>query len=167
MVRRYRAWAGLALLTAGAAVLPFLLEHLSVPSLPGTLGRLRLVSIVDGEEARAVVDRMHGKRVAQRGNWIGLYSGQGGSATVYLTRYASAAAATSDGNVMGDRIASGEGGGVFGHFRRTAINSQPVSVCMGLGQIHFFFARGRCLYWLAVDPPVAESALKALLNPAD
>ncbi len=167
MVRRYRAWTGLILLAVWAGFIPFLLEYLSAPALPAVLGQLRLVTIVGGEEARAVVDRMHGKRVAQTGNWIGLYSGPGGNATVYLTRYASVAAAESDGNTMGERIAAGEGGGVFGHFRRTAIDSQPISVCMGLGQVHFFFSRGRSLYWLAADPPVAESSLKALLNPAE
>ena len=61
----------------------------------------------------------------------------------------------------------GEGGSEFGQYSSRSVDGKTVSVCKGMGQIHYFFARGRLVCWLAVDIDKGEEALQDLLAFAD
>jgi hypothetical protein len=152
----------LLLLVAAAAVIPFLIYSPRGALLPEKLGRLVLQKTLTGEPARRIVDRMHGKAVAQRENRIGYYGGPAGEATLYLTLYETAGEASHVEGVMADRIAAGNP--VFGHFRSIDVRGRNVSICYGMGQTHFFLSRGRALYWLAVDNELAHESIQALVR---
>jgi hypothetical protein len=152
----------LLLLVTTAVVLPFLIHRPHGPLLPGELGRLVLQREISGENARRIVDRMHGTAVAQRENTIGYYGGSAGGATLYVTLYETAGEASQVEQVMADRIAAGNP--VFGHFRIIEVRGRKVAICYGMGQTHFFLSRGRALYWLAVENDLAHETIQALVR---
>jgi hypothetical protein len=155
-------WTGLALLAAAAAMVPLVIRSCAGPALPESIGSLARVDLLSGEKAASMVDRLHGKTVATSASLIGLYRGPGGTATLYRTLYGSPSEAEMDDGRMA--LAIQRGGSAFEHFHRGVRGERTVSMCLGMGQVHFFFASGRSLYWLAADPPVAREAFEDLLN---
>jgi len=152
----------LLLLLAAAVLIPFLVYRPHGPLLPVELGPLVLQKEISGEDAGRIVDRMHGKAVAERENSIGYYGGSAGEATLYVTLYKTAGEASQVEGVMADRIAAGNP--AFGHFRIIDVRERRVAICYGMGQAHFFFSRGRALYWLAVDNELAHETMQALVR---
>ncbi|MCK5572221.1 MAG: hypothetical protein KAJ12_05650, partial [Bacteroidetes bacterium] len=149
MKRFFESPGWLVLLLVVAAVVPHLIAPSYGPLLPEKLGRLFLQRTLSGDAARGIVDRMHGKAVSEKENSIGYYDGPVGDAVLYATVYYTPGEASRVERLMADRIASGSS--VFGHFRFIEVREQRVAICYGLGQTHFFLARGRVLYWLAVE----------------
>lgn len=131
-------------------------------TLPTELGALRLQQHIFGEKARRLINQMHGKGVTPRANAIGLYADEMGEATLYLSIYDEEDEAASTLKKMIDGIATGFT--PFSDFQQRRIEGQDVAYCTGDGQAHFFFAAGKALYWLAVDFPVADETLRALLH---
>lgn len=161
MKKLSRSWSGLVFLAIAAACLPLLFVTLIPTKVPRMLGGLPCVRLVTGVEAEEMVNRLHGRSVAAGENAIGIYAGPKGSATVYLTVYTSGTAARSAELRMEERISSGDFG--FSHPNRMAFEGKTVASCIGVGQVHFFYSQGSCLYWLACDYAVAREALKDLL----
>ncbi|MGB6123645.1 MAG: hypothetical protein WBG80_17180 [Bacteroidota bacterium] len=152
----------LLLLVAAAVLIPFLIYRPHGPLLPEELKGLVLQKEISGENAKRIVDRMHGKAVAERENSIGYYGGSSGEATLYVTLYKTPGEASQVEKVMADRIAAGNP--VFGHFRIIDVRERRVAICYGMGQTHFFFSRGRALYWLAVDNDLAHVTIQSLVR---
>lgn len=149
----------LALVVAVLLVPHFALRPLT---LPPELGDLRLQQHIFGDEARRIINQMHGKGVTPRDNAIGIYGDETGTATLYLSVYdeAEEAAATLDRMIEGIKT----GFTPFSDYELQTVDGQQVSYCTGDGQAHYFFAVGPSLYWLAVDFPVAEETLRALFR---
>jgi hypothetical protein len=162
MRRTLSGWPGLIVLSSFGAVAPLVLVLLFRTALPHELGPLKLVQSAWGKEAAAMVDRMHGKEVAQRENFIGLYRSERGAATVYLTAYPTDRLAEENYAVMERRIEAGNT--PFDHLSHISVLGQDGAACIGQGQVHFFFAYNRNLYWLAADLPVAREALQRLIE---
>jgi len=152
----------LAFLVLCAALAPLLLSALARRDLPKTLGPLALVQDVGGNDARLLVGQIHGKDVGAGENRVGFYECQSGKAALYRTVFSSRQGADSSGRAMADRIV--QGSPVFSHYRAITLDGRLVSMCIGLGQVHFFYSEGRHLSWLAVDALVAEPAILALLR---
>ncbi|MEJ2637254.1 MAG: hypothetical protein P8184_18455 [Calditrichia bacterium] len=131
--------------------------------IPRTLAGLPLRETVTGGNAVSMIAEMHGKPVAPKESAVAHYGEKSGTtATLYLSRYATAAAARSMLAEMSERI--GGGGSVFRHHRKFEVNGRPVEMVLGLGQVHFFFAKDRILCWLAADVRHAAPALAQLLE---
>lgn len=162
MRRHLTGWPGLIILALLGAAGPLVLVVLFQSVLPHELGPLKLVQSASGKDAAAMVDRMHGKEVAQRESFIGLYRGDKGAATVYLAVYPTDRLAAQNYAVMERRIEAGNT--AFDRFSRISIQGQDGAACVGQGQVHFFFAYERSLYWLAVDLPVAREVLERLIE---
>ncbi|MER3525292.1 MAG: hypothetical protein C4326_14930 [Ignavibacteria bacterium] len=131
-------------------------------TLPAELGALPLQQHIFGDEARRIINQMHGKGVTPRANAIGLYADETGEATLYLSIYDEEEAAAATLKKMIDGIATGFT--PFSDFEQRRIEGEEVAYCTGDGQAHFFFAVGKTLYWLAVDFSVADETLRALLH---
>lgn len=152
----------MALLVLCAALAPLVLSALARRDLPMTLGPLALVQEVGGTDARLLVGQMHGKDVGMGENRVGFYASRSGRAALYRTLFSSREGAESSGRAMADRIV--QGNPVFSHYRAITLDDRLVSMCIGFGQVHFFYTDGRCLSWLAVDASVAEPAILSLLR---
>lgn len=131
-------------------------------TLPPALGDLRLQRHLFGDEARRIINQMHGKGVTPRDNAIGVYADEDGSATLYLSVYGEEEEAAQSLERMIRGIKTGFT--PFSDYEQHIIEGQEVSFCTGDGQAHYFFAIGTSLYWLAVDFPIAEETLRALFR---
>lgn len=131
-------------------------------TLPAMLGSLQLTGDYSGEEAREIVNRMHDKSVSPDENLIGTYRSPEGEATLYISMYGEPSAAEKDFRKMILLIQPGSP--VFRDFQQMSVAGKEVGFCRGLGQWHYFFARGNVLYWLAADEPVARMAILHLLE---
>jgi len=127
--------------------------------LPQSIGILRLEKFQTGEEARREIDRLHGKQIGFRHGYIGFYVAEKGSAQLWLSEhnsYSEAAEAVEKmaGSMTQDRQQS------FWHLRQMVVEEQKVYFALGMGQVHYFFQKGAKVIWLAVDPPIAQEAIK-------
>lgn len=133
--------------------------------LPQSLAGLTLATSLEGAEAMTSVERLHGKGLGAGLDeaWVGDYRGAG-TATLWVSR----SPAVEDAEVllvrMTDRIA--EGDSPFTGL--TPIETDGVSVYRleGMGQVHYYFRIGRDVYWLGIDPTLAEFGLAELLASA-
>jgi hypothetical protein len=153
-------WLLLLILLAGS--LPFIVQSLTPSQLPQTIGPAALVRSFSGELARSIVEQMHGKDVGKGENRIGYYRADNGSATLYITRFPAEQEAMEAGRTMTQRIAAGHP--VFEAFRTMTFRQKPVTLCYGLGQMHFFFSEGKSVYWLATDTSCAAEMAGGLLQ---
>jgi hypothetical protein len=153
---RWIAGAIIGIVLAVVAVQFSLTGH----GVPKILGTLSLAQAVSGSDARILVNKMHGRTVTPQDNVVGTYTGEEGSAKLYVSLYPSADSARHVARAMARRIESGIP--PFEHFRTYEEGRDPVFMCLGLGQAHFFFVCNERLYWLASDVGVAEEALSQL-----
>ena len=161
--RRCRLSAVLALLLILVAAGPALASEnqFESPPIPETIAGMELIELVDGEEAAAIIDRMHRGNVATRANFIARYQGQTGTATYYVSLYDDPLLAVGDMEEMA-WIMGREGHG-FSHLMRRSKAETPFYMALGQGQAHYFFARDLELIWLAADLSIAEQALEEIL----
>ena len=130
--------------------------------LPARVGDLILISEAQGESAREIVDRMHGKGVSPQHSNVGIYQSQAARADIYLSTYANTSEAQNVYQVMAERI--GAGGTPFFQYQSVAIAGQNVSFCLGLGQAHYFFFRNEELYWVSADARVGHNSIIELIR---
>jgi hypothetical protein len=152
------------LLLAVILLLYFLLRGHGI-SLPPTLGNLQLYREITGDEARRTVADLHGKEIGSGDNLIGMYGSAAGSATLYASVFGGEEEAAQMYSKMASQV--GQAGTGFGVCSTRMIEGKIVSMCVGMGQVHYFFARGRVVYWLAADIEKGEELVKALMVFAD
>lgn len=133
--------------------------------LPARVGELILISEIQGENAREIVDRKHGKGVSPKQSYVGSYQASAGRADIYLSTYANTSEAQNVYRTMAGRI--GAGGTPFFRYQSVVISGQSVSFCVGLGQVHYFFFHNEELYWVSADAHVAQITITELIRILD
>lgn len=164
-MKRLIPWIGVtsaAIILVAVALFLFFRSEGKTNTLPADLGEMKLTQQLSGEPAQGMIDHLHGKGVTPRENFIGFYEGSGAQATLYVSVYADEAEAKEVYRKMAQRIQAGNP--VFGSYKEVSVAGQPVSECMGMGQVHYFFFRGNRVYWLETDPSAAQRAAESLLN---
>jgi hypothetical protein len=131
--------------------------------LPGKIGNMLSTSELRGEKAREVVNQMHGKDVTPEENIVHIYKSESGQAVVYLSIYGSPGEANKTYTKMVELIKKEENG-AFKHYRDLVVEGKQVSMCLGLGQAHFFFLVSDELYWLSTDMSIASETINHLLK---
>ncbi|MHB0980887.1 MAG: hypothetical protein ACYC5Q_12600 [Thermoleophilia bacterium] len=133
--------------------------------LPQSLAGLALATSLEGVEAKASVEQLHGKGLGAGLDeaCVGDYRGAG-TATLWVSRSVDVKDAEDLLARMTDRIA--EGGSPFTGLTPIEKGGVRVYRLEGMGQVHYYFLSGRDVYWLAIDPALAESGLGELLASA-
>lgn len=126
------------------------------------LNGLKLSRHISGEEARELINQLHNKSVTPSSNDVLFYEGLKGKATLYVSIYKSDADTKEAYDKMVRLIK--DGNQVFGHFHEMEIETQPLSMCLGMGQAHYFFAKDNKLYWLSTNYEIAQATVFDLLN---
>jgi hypothetical protein len=132
--------------------------------LPEELHGLKLMNQFSGQEAAARIARLHGKDVAPEESYIGHYGTGPGHAMLYVSGFEFEEQANALLAAMSLRIGDGSSG--FGHHKQFEVDGREIHMVLGQGQVHYFFARGRYVYWLGVAPGMAQIALAELLDVA-
>lgn len=126
--------------------------------LPAIFAGAPLTNEVTGEQAIQQIASLHGRDMPIVSAEIGQYAN--GRLTVWMSIESDPAGAADMVARMGERIAGG--GSPFAPPKPFAA-APGVWTTHGMGQTHFFFARGDVVWWLAADPRLARSALSELL----
>lgn len=129
---------------------------------PVSLAGLSLLQLVDGEAAKAQTEQLHGKGLGEGFDaaWIGHY-GESGQGTLWVSRSGAEGAAQTLMDRMTERIR--EGNSPFVNLQAVEESGVPVIALDGMGQKHYYFRAGTDLYWLAVIPERASTALGELV----
>lgn len=129
--------------------------------IPTSFAGLTLMKKITGGEAREYINKLHGKGVTPQGNVVGLYSGEEGNATLYVSLFGSQDEASEVDKRM--RALLERGHPIFGHYRLLEIDGNEVSFCLGQDQVHYFLSAGDKVFWLEVDAPYAAMTIRDLL----
>lgn len=119
-------------------------------------------SLLSGEEARRVINRLHNNEVTPQDNKIAGYSGPSGQATIYVTFYTQPGMASKEFRRMTEKISAQNSVFIQGQYLDMA--GHRLYRCFGMGQTHYVFFKDRRLYWVAVETTAAKSFIEELLN---
>ncbi len=159
-----RVWGGIIVLAVVGIVIYGILTSTQRIELPVMLGTFKRTNQLTGEAATSMIDHLHGKGVTPTENLIGFYSGEGGTATLYVSRYMNESEPTHVMERMAQRIR--QGNPIFGDFKEYTVAGKRVAECYGMDQVHYFFSHDVRLYWLGVDPARAQETLEELISTA-
>lgn len=162
MFEKKKLWAiGITLAVVGIVIYGILTSEQRI-EFPVMLGTFKLTNQLTGEAAMSMINHLHGKGVTPTENLIGFYSGEGGTATLYVSRYTNESEPAQVMERMAQRIR--QGNPIFGDFKEHTVAGKRVAECYGMDQVHYFFSHGVRLYWLGVDPARAEETLEELMR---
>jgi hypothetical protein len=152
-MRRGIAWSGLALLLplAGLAI------PASALDVPQELAGLPLAHFQQGAEARAEIERLHGKAIPIKGGYVAHYGNQPPVAMLYVSEAKDETVARQQVDQMTTRIRASNG--PFTHLRESTRFGMTVYSTLGQGQVHYYFRRGAVVVWVAADATIAQPAL--------
>ena len=133
----------------------------SVPSLPIKLAGLDKVAELTGDAALQQIETMHPNEFPLTGAVVGTYEGKGTRAMMWIAVNPSEGMAPAMAAQMADAI-----GGEETPFSEPVEIEPGIWKSEGMQQVHYFFAEGNGVWWLSVDPSVAEQALRQALDAA-
>ena len=136
-----------------------------VSLLPETVGEMHLIQRVDGAEAQAEVDKLHGKPLPAKASVIGRYArpsevGQAHPAEVWISRVESEAEARRQTGLMVHKMFENPRS-PFGHPTRLDRDGVPVYRFEGMGMAHLIWHKDDLVYWISVRPEGEEAMLAA------
>lgn len=126
------------------------------------LNGMKLTKKISGQEAQTMINKLHGKSVTPNVSEVIFYKSEKGEAVLYISGYPDSTGAKNDYYKMVSLIQNGNE--VFGHFHEFNIDNQKLSMCLGLGQAHYFFYNNHNLFWLSTNYQIAQSTVVDLLN---
>ena len=129
-------------------------------TLPQRLADLPLSNATYGPEAVTEINRLHGKEFPLTAGALGHYGND--RATLWVSQFASRAAAGQIVEAMRDKIAAGRS--PFEPIGMRQMGSRVIYELRGLNQQHFYFQANDRVIWLAVDQPLADQALSQTLE---
>ncbi len=162
MSAKMKVWGGIIVLAVVGIVIYGILTSTQRIELPVMLGTFKLTNQLTGKAAMSMINHLHGKGVTPTENLIGFYSGEGGTATLYVSRYMNESEPAQVMERMTQRIR--QGNPIFGDFKEHTVAGKRVAECYGMDQVHYFFSHDVRLYWLGVDPARAEETLEELMR---
>jgi len=130
--------------------------------LPKRLGQLNLTSVVRGEKATQIIQRMHGKVLGATEYVIGYYGGDQSGNILYLSLFENEEAARKDLMDMSMKMAAGTP--VFAPLTFEETDDGIKMKTKGMGFDHYFYRSNRVIVWWQVAPDYAEAAYRDLLN---
>ncbi len=146
---------------AGYALVSQVVNHPSAAPLPEQLAGLPLVHKAIGQQAVDEIARLHGRGFPLSSAAVGVY-GLDGEATLWVSGAPLKPMATRMLLAMRDRIA--QGNSPFTPVGEHQDGPRTIYELDGMGQKHYYFQSENLVVWLAVDPPLAEAAMKHLLE---
>lgn len=131
---------------------------------PAALAGLQLTGVTQGDQAKAMVEELHGKALGAglEAAWIGEYDQK--QATLWVSRSLQKQDADALLKRMHDRIA--EGKSPFTNPRTLSVGGLAVYALDGMGQSHFYFQMNKDIFWLAIGPTLATAGLDELVADA-
>ncbi len=125
--------------------------------IPNELAGLPLAHSQKGSEARAQIERLHGKSIPIKDGYVAHYGTQSPVAMLYVSQARNEGVARQQVEQMTMRIQASNG--PFTHLRESTRFGMTVYSTLGQGQVHYYFRRGATVVWVAADTIIAQPAL--------
>lgn len=113
---------------------------------PEKIGEKERTGIVSGKRAAVVVNKLHGRSVADNANIIAEY-GRGKKDLLYITQYKGRKEAKKSFDLMVEKIAAATDG-PFYHLTPLTKYENRAYMTLGMGAIHYIYLSGDALLWL-------------------
>ena len=138
----------------------------SPPEPPLAVGGLPRTHLLDGQAARATIDRLHGRTIMTRDAFVAHYEDDGAVAMLYVSRALWWPLARWQFSKMVQGIGRGRASaeGRFTYLRAREQDGLTFYSALGLGQVHYFYRSGATIVWIAADPAVARRVLADTLR---
>jgi len=130
--------------------------------LPQKLGDLNLDKVIQDEEANAIINKMHGKKLDDCENFIGYYGNSHINNILYVSVYDDAEKAKAAIMNMARKLAGGSS--VFSPLTYSEMGKDVHFETEGMGFKHYFYRNGHILIWWQVEPDKAEAAYNDLVK---
>lgn len=137
-----------------------LITHPTAAFLPDQIAGLSLSTKMTGTQATEEFDMLHKNHFPLTSGAVGVYGDQMAALWVGGTPFNFMAADMV--NAMRDKISAG--GSPFTPVEEFKSGGRTVYALEGMGQKHFYFQSKNLIIWLAVEPPIADEALKQTLE---
>ena len=128
--------------------------------MPEKLAELSLSRIIQGQEATAVVNRMHGKQLEASEDVIGYYGKFHARNILYVSAFETAEKAKANLMKMATKMARGTK--VFAPPTYDRMGDQVGFKTSGMGFVHYFYRVDNVLIWWQVESEKARSTYQAL-----
>ncbi|WP_419786118.1 hypothetical protein [Pseudodesulfovibrio sp.] len=134
-----------------------------VQLLPDRIGKMILVQRIDGADAQAEVDKLHGKALSAEESVIGRYArttGVGGErpAEVWVSRVASESEARRQTGLMVHKMVENPNS-PFNQPQRIDRNGVSIYRFEGMGRAHLIWSKDDLVFWISTDRPDEPSLL--------
>ncbi len=129
---------------------------------PEKLAGMELQQTLLSKDAEEKVNQLHGKFVSGTENIVAYYNNDDSEGELYVSTFKDTLMALDIFHNMMRGVRQDTS--VFTHFTPRVIGDQGVIMLLGMGQVHYFFTKGREVYWLQIDQPKAELAISELID---
>ena len=156
----HKGWTGMRTMTAYFAMALVLAApgvFAGASTVPPQLAGQPLAHAQQGAEARAEIERLHGKSMPMREGFVAHYGSASPAAMLYVSRAQTDTLAKQQVEQMTARIRASTG--PFTHLREATRFGLIVYSALGQGQVHYYFRSGATVVWLAADALIAREAL--------
>ena len=145
----------IAILASSCTRAPF------VPRFDPQIGNLKLVKLIEGEEAIEEINRLHGTTIQALRGFIAHYENARKKAVIWVSEAESEDMAQEQIEVMLRKM-KGSPRSPFGHYRDLDRKGLPVIAFEGLRQVHYVFRIGEWVYWMDADAEHIDTILDHL-----
>jgi len=130
--------------------------------LPQKLGDLSLAKVIQNKKAAVIINKMHGKKLDDCKNFIGIYGGNNSKNVLYVSVYENAEKAKTNIKSMAMKMANGSS--VFSPLTHSKMGDSVHFETDGMGLKHYFYRTDNILIWWQVELDKAEITLNDLLK---
>lgn len=116
------------------------------PGFPPTIGGLALMGVKEGQEALKDISRLHGTEIEGERGWVLTYSDGQGRAVVWVSEAKDEGKAR---ELLTEMLRKMEKNSTFTPPQPLGIPTVEMYQTEGLNQTHFFWAKGRRVYWVS------------------
>lgn len=129
---------------------------------PQTLDNLHLMSLDDGPEALAAIDRLHGKALGLTDGYQAQYGQGPNTVTIWVARMANGDEAR---RLTDDMTASiNEGRSPFSRPEPQQYGSLTLYRTLGMNQLHYYYANGSRIIWAALPRDSSPALLDQVVQ---
>jgi len=130
--------------------------------LPKKLGELNLTKVIQNKKATVIINKMHGKKLDDCKNFIGIYGNNHSKNILYVSVYENAEKAERNIKNMAMKMANGSS--VFSPLTHSKIGDSVHFEIEGMGLKHYFYRIYNILIWWQVEPDKAVATFNDLLK---
>jgi len=131
--------------------------------LPQKLADMKLTQSIQGADAISQISKLHRLNMELVDGIVAQYKNSRAKATLWIGMADTPKQAERLINRMTESIQQGNNK-TFGHFQQLNVKDITVYSVLGMGQIHYYYRRGKRTVWIALNPDIDQRALNEIID---